>query len=243
MIDILSQLEDARMALGSGPQSDPLQAVRILTGIVDRDPTNIEALRLLTFEPLRLAGSVGDAAAARQYATAAAAGAERWRQADPEAPEPDFVEAVIAQLQGDLDGAERRFERLCRERPDHVPSMVALMRIALVRKDLDKAVALSTAARRIDPANYEANFHGARAHLLRNEPDEARSLLQEVLPGRNREEAQTLQYFLGQCDHRQGRLEAALAHYQLVTDPRLRADFSIDQLELLCREEAGAGRE
>jgi tetratricopeptide (TPR) repeat protein len=123
-------------------------------------------------------------------------------------PELEFAKGVVAFSRGDLPQAEKRFQAVLKERPDHPQATYYLGQAALGLKKYQKAVELFERAIQLQPGNRAIRLDLALALVRLARFEAAESALAKVadsLSGRA-----SFQYYLGFCRYRLGRYRRAL---------------------------------
>ena len=123
-------------------------------------------------------------------------------------PELEFAKGVVAFSRGDLPQAEKRFQAVLKERPDHPQATYYLGQAALGLKKYDSAVKLFERAIKLQPGNSAIRLDLALAlvRLARFEQAEAAlAAVADPLSGRA-----SFQYYLGFCRYRLGRYRQAI---------------------------------
>lgn len=231
VIDVLAQLETARNLLATRRRLDALE---LLTQVVERNPGNATALDLLGYQAI--AEAKRREGADRERCLAYARRAFRgFLDRAPDRPDGPYGFALLAQESGDLDDALTRLDRVLTDHPDYLPALVTAMAIRLRAGDFGIARELGLRAIAVDPEHYEARYNLAIASHSSGESAEAIEHFERLYPGRSPSERSILEFWLAECRRALGEWRLALEHYQRVADPGLRRAKSVDALEAECR--------
>lgn len=236
VIDVLAQLETARNLLATRRRLDALE---LLTQVIERNPGNATALDLLGYQAIaeakRREGEERERCLA--YARRAFRG---FLDRAPERPDGPYGFALLAQETGDLNDALARLDRVLADHPDYLPALVTAMAIRLRAGDFAAARELGRRAIAVDPEHYEARYNLAIATHSVGASAEAIEHFTRLHPGRSPSERSILEFWLAECRRELGEWQLALEHYRRVADPGLRQAKSVDALEAACRAQLGA---
>jgi tetratricopeptide (TPR) repeat protein len=122
--------------------------------------------------------------------------------------ELDFAKGVVAFSRGDLPQAEKRFQAVLQQRPDHPQATYYLGQAALGLKKYQEAVELFERAILLQPGNQAIRLDLALALVRLARFEQAESALAQVADSLS--DRASFQYYLGFCRYRLGRYRQAL---------------------------------
>jgi len=128
--------------------------------------------------------------------------------------ELEFAKGVVAFSRGDLPEAEKRFQAVLEQRPDHPQATYYLGQAALAQKKFETAVGLFRQAVRLQPSNQAIRLDLALALVQLKKFEVAEAELQSVSDALS--DRASYQYYLGFCRYR-------LGHYRKALKPLRRA--------------------
>ncbi len=204
----------------------------ILEQTVREDPENPALLRWTAIEALRLIETAGPERERLLERTGEYV--ERWRALRPEDADAAYSAGLVLELDGDLAGAERAFERVASTHAGHVTSAVALLELAGGRGDVAE---IRTAADRVlarDPGHRAARHAAARSAL--GAGDHASALDHYAFLADTTDETERALVALrsGQCLQALGRHREALQAFETVPQA-LRDAGGLAELEAVSR--------
>jgi len=123
-------------------------------------------------------------------------------------PELEFAKGVVAFSRGDLSQAEKRFQAVLQQRPDHPQATYYLGQAALGLKKYPAAVELFEKAILLQPGNQAIRLDLALALVRLKRFEQAESALAKVADSLS--DRASFQYYLGFCRYRLGRYRQAL---------------------------------
>jgi TolA-binding protein len=123
-------------------------------------------------------------------------------------PELEFAKGVVAFSRGDLPQAEKRFQAVLQQRPDHPQATYYLGQAALGLKKYDAAVELFERAIKLQPGNQAIRLDLALALVRLARFETAESALAKVADSLS--DRASFQYYLGFCRYRLGRYRQAI---------------------------------
>jgi tetratricopeptide (TPR) repeat protein len=191
------------------------EAVQEAAGILQKDPTNLAARRLLVRIYLRTLSDPSTTATQQETAKRAVEQLEQIRRLDPKDTESGLWLVRLYRLTGDASKAENVLRDLLKQEPDNEGVIEQVAQLMLDRGRAQEAVTLLQSATERKPSGKLSDLLGDAYTLLRDFPN-AEVAYKKALdvepdePGHRRGLAQTLAS--------EGKFKEALAQYQRLAE-------------------------
>jgi tetratricopeptide (TPR) repeat protein len=225
-------------AVGQGTR-----AVDRLLKIVEINPTNVEAMALLGWEPLRIVGTARAEGKSHPQEEAllraSRIGFDLLLEHAPELPDGEFGKGQMLRLEGDTDGAIEHFEKVLAEHPGYQKALETMMVIRGSRREMDEFITVAKRLIEGNPTHFEANFQLGNYYKFTG--DCAAAIEQYEVIENGPGDLSPVYLWMADCYRDLNDCPKALEYYARVTHAPLRSHYKVDELEADCREGRSPG--